>query len=258
MLAPAVHLAELTTTEAADALESAEVALLPTGSTEQHGPALPLATDALTAEAVATGLDRTDVVVLPTVPVGVSEHHRQFDGTLWLSAPTFEAAIRETLSSVASHGVRKAIIVNGHGGNTAANRQAARRLRTERTAFVAPWNWWDGVPDATADALFDEAGGHADARESSVVLHLRPDLVDRDMLAAAEEGASEGWGRDVAGADVGFDTIDFSASGATGTPTAADADAGRQLLEAAGESLTTLVDWLVDEPLESLWPAPHQ
>ena len=253
-----MRLADLTTTDAAAVLDAVEVALLPTGSTEQHGPALPLSTDAVTAESVATSLDRDDVVVLPTVPVGVSDHHRLFDGTLWLEVDTFEAVVREVLAGVASHGIRKAVIVNGHGGNTAANRRAARALRADETAFVAPWNWWEGVPDDLEADLFDEAGGHADAGESSVMLHLREALVDVDALADAESSGAAAWGRDVAGADVGFDTVDFTASGATGRPTQADADAGRQLLEAAATSLDTLVDWLSERPLETLWPAPHK
>lgn len=253
-----MQLAELTTTEAAEALAAAEVALLPTGSTEQHGPALPLSTDAMTAEAVTASVERDDVVRLPTVAVGVSEHHRQFHGTLWLEEETFEAVVRETVESVASHGVRKVVLVNGHGGNIGALRRAARWLRTTETAFAVPWHWWTGVPDDLKDSLFDEEGGHADAGESSVVLALREELVDRDALEAAEADGSKGWGLEVAGADVGFDTIDFSASGATGKPTLADAEAGHELLEAAGASLDELLDWLVDQPLESLWSKPHQ
>lgn len=253
-----MRLADLTTTDAADALKATEVALLPTGSTEQHGPALPLSTDAVSAESVAERLERDDVVQLPTIPIGVSEHHRQFHGTLWLSAETFEAAVRETLEAVASHGVRKSVILNGHGGNTAANTRAARRLRTDETAFAAPWDWWEGVPDALPEELFDEGGGHADAGESSTLLHLREELVDVDALEAAEAGAPDSWGRDVAGASVGFDTLDFSASGATGRPTQASADAGRQLVEAAVESLDELVGWLVDQPLDGLWSKPHK
>ena len=253
-----MELGSLTTTAAAEALERAEVALLPVGSTEQHGPALPLSTDALAAESVAAACDRDDVVRLPTLPVGVSAHHRQFHGTLWLDEATFASAVEEVLASAASHGLRKAVVVNGHGGNVAALDAAARRLRADRTAFVAPWSWWRGVPDDLPDALFDQGGGHADAVETSVLLHLAPALVDRDALEAAEAGASEDWGLEVGGAQVGFDTLDFSDSGATGRPTQGDADAGRQLLEAAGEALDELVDWLVERPLESLWPKPHR
>lgn len=253
-----MRLADLTTTDAAEALDQAEVALLPTGSTEQHGPALPLSTDAVTAESVASELDRDDVVQLPTVSVGVSEHHRQFHGTLWLAGETFETVVRETLESVASHSVRKAVIVNGHGGNRDANTRAARRLRAAETAFAAPWSWWEGVPEDLPEDLFDEDGGHADASESSVMLHLRERIVNADALADAEAGASDGWGHDVAGASIGFDTLDFSESGATGKPTQADPDAGRQLVEAAVESLDELVDWLVEQPLAELWSKPHK
>lgn len=253
-----MRLADLTTTDAADGLAAAEVALLPTGSTEQHGPALPLSTDAVSAETVAARLERDDVVQLPTVPVGVSEHHRQFHGTLWLSEGTYESVVRETLASVASHGLRKAIIVNGHGGNEAANARAARRLRAEGTAFAAPWSWFDGVPEELSDGLFDEGGGHADAGESSVMLHLRDGLVDRDALEAAEAGGVDSWGREVAGAAVGFDTLDFSESGATGKPTQAREEAGRQLIDAGVDALDELVDWLVERPIEELWPKPHK
>jgi creatinine amidohydrolase len=79
-------LAEQTTTAAAADLAAAEVAVLPVGSTEQHGPALPLGMDHLAAEAFArTATERDDAVVLPTLPIGVSDHHRQFDGTLVVS-----------------------------------------------------------------------------------------------------------------------------------------------------------------------------
>ena len=251
-------LAERTTTTAADALEAAEVAVLPTGSTEQHGPALALGMDHVAAEAFArTATDRDDAVVLPTVPVGVSEHHRQFDGTLYVSEETFERYVRETLSSLAEHGVRKAVVVNGHGGNTNALRGAARTLRQDGTAFAPPWNWWESVEDV-ADDLFDEEGGHADAMESSLLWYLREELVDPDALEAAEDGASESWGKSVHGATLGFDTIDFSESGAVGRPTEADPEKGEEVFAAARDQLHALLDWLAERPLEDCWPRDHK
>ncbi|MXV61002.1 creatininase family protein [Natronorubrum sp. JWXQ-INN-674] len=251
-------LAEHTTTTAADALEDAEVAVIPTGSTEQHGPALALGMDHMAAEAFArTASDRDDAVVLPTVPVGVSEHHRQFDGTLYVTEETFERYVGETISSLAEHGVRKAVVVNGHGGNSSALRRAARTLREDRTAFAPPWNWWDSVEDL-ADDLFDEEGGHADAMESSLLWHLREDLVDPDALEAAEAGASEAWGETVHGAALGFDTIDFSESGAVGRPTQADPEKGAQVFDAARDHLHALLDWLAERPLEDCWAREHK
>jgi creatinine amidohydrolase len=250
-------LSEHTTTTAADALADAEVGLLPTGSTEQHGPALPLSTDFTTAEALARSLDRDDAVVLPTVPVGVSEHHRQFDGTLYVDPETFEWYVQETLASLAEHGVRKAVVVNGHGGNTGALQRAARSLRRDGVAFAAPWSWWEAVPDVVEDE-FGETGGHADAAESSVMLHLAGEHVREDALEEAEAGASDSWGLSVQGAEIGFDTADFSESGAVGTPTDASAAAGERIVDAASDRLDALVDWLADQRLEDLQPEPHR
>ena len=246
-----------TTTTVAEAFEEAEVVLLPTGSTEQHGPALPLGTDFLVAEALARSLDRPDAVVLPTVPVGVSEHHRQFDGSLYVDPETFERYVAGIIASAAEHGVQKAVLVNGHGGNAGALNRAARSLRRDRVAFAPPWNWWDSVGDVL-DEEFDEEGGHADASESSMVLHIAEELVREDDLDDAETGASDGWGRQLHGANVGFDTIDFSENGAVGEPTQGSREAGERLFEAASDQLAALVSWLAEREVEDLWPEPHR
>ena len=246
-----------TTTTAADALDGANVAIVPTGSTEQHGPALPLGMDFMAGEALARSLDRDDVVVLPTIPVGVSEHHRQFHGTLWVTPETFERFVAETISSMASHGLRKVVVVNGHGGNSGALQRAARTLRGEETAFVAPWNWWESVGDLP-DELFEEGGGHADAAETSMMYHIATELVRADSLEDAAAGASDSWGTNVHGANVGFDTLDFSESGAVGDPTQGSPEAGEQLFEHASSELDALVDWLSDQPFEDLLPRTHK
>lgn len=251
-------LAEHTTTTAAEALADAEVAVLPTGSTEQHGPALPLGTDFMTAEALArSAADREDVVVLPTIPVGVSDHHRQFHGTLWTRPETFEAYVADTIESIASHGVQKAIVVNGHGGNADALRRAARGLRADEVAFVAPWDWWNSVGDLVEE-LFGEFPGHADEVETSMMLAVAGDPVREDALAEAEEGASESWGEVVHGANVGFDTADFTETGAVGSPTEGSAEAGHKLFEKASAELDALVTWLAEQDFPDLLPREHR
>ncbi len=254
-----MQLVEHTTTTAAAALADAEVAVLPTGSVEQHGPALPLGTDALVADALAGTLaDRDDAVVLPPVSVGVSEHHRQFHGTLWVSEETFEAVVRETLASAASHGLRKAVVVNGHGGNSGAIGRAVRHLRGEETAFAAPWDWWESCEAAATD-LFGSGGiGHADEMETSMVMAVAEGLVREDRLDEAEAGAADSWGRSVHGASVGFDTADFSDSGAVGSPTEGSAEAGQRLFDRASDELGALVDWLAERPFEDLLPEAHR
>ena len=251
-----MRLAQQTTASLGDA---AEVAVLPVGSVEQHGPALPLGTDFMAAEAVADAVaNRDDALVLPTLPVGVSEHHRQFDGTLWIHPGTFEDYVADTLASVASHGIRKAVVVNGHGGNTDAITRAARRLRQEEIAFAAPWAWWSNL-DGLDEELFGEAGiGHADELETSMVAHVAPDLVREERLEDAEAGAADSWGRSVHGANVGFDTADFSDSGAVGQPTRGSAEAGARLFEQATDELDALLDWLVAQPFDALLPEAHR
>ena len=100
-----MDLATETWTDAA--ASDAELALLPVGSTEQHGPHAPLGTDTLNAEAVAeAAADRyaEPVVVAPAIPVGVAEEHRRFSGTLWTSESTFRSYVRDVVGSLAAHG----------------------------------------------------------------------------------------------------------------------------------------------------------
>ncbi|NEU57463.1 creatininase family protein [Halorussus sp. MSC15.2] len=252
------YLHEHTTTTAADAFAEAEVAVLPTGSVEQHGPALPLGTDLLAARAVAeTVADRTDAVLLPPIPVGVSAHHRQFDGTLWTDPETFERYVADIVAGVAEHGVRKAVVVNGHGGNDDALRRAARGLRDEEVAFAAPWNWWSNL-DALVEEELDTSLGHADEVETSMMLAVAGDLVREAALEDAEERGADSWGETVRGASVGFDAIDFTESGAVGRPTEGSAAVGEKLLDHASEDLAALVEWLAEQDAASLWPRGHK
>ncbi|KTG09701.1 creatininase [Haloprofundus marisrubri] len=251
-------LAEETTTTASDAFRDTSVAVLPTGSVEQHGPALPLGTDFLAAETVARTVDRDDTVVLPTVPVGVSDHHRQFSGTLWTDPTTFENYVADIAASIASHGVKKVVVVNGHGGNVDALSRAARRLRADEVAFVAPWNWWSNLDDLTKELFGTPGIGHADAIETSMVYAIDDELVREGALEAAEAGASESWGRSVHGAEIGFDTADFSESGAVGEPTKGSKEAGDRLLEQAASELDSLLDWLAAQPFSDLLPEDHR
>ena len=251
-------LATQSSTEAVEVIDSAAVAVLPTGSTEQHGPALPLGMDHYAAQAFARAVaDDERVLTLPTIPVGVSPHHMQFDGSLTVSDETFAAYVRETIASLAAHGLQKVIVVNGHGGNVAALNRAARDLRADETAFAPTWNWWDAVEEL-ADELFEEGGGHADAAESSLIWHLHEEYVDPDGLQEAEDHGAATWGRSVHGASVGFDTIDFTESGAVGSPTQASKEKGERLFDAATTELEGLIEWLADRPLTECWQRDHR
>jgi creatinine amidohydrolase len=242
-----MHLAESTWTDAA-AVETS-LALVPVGSTEQHGPHAPLGTDALAAETVAAaGADAYDgdVVVAPPIPVGVAEEHRHFAGTLWVSEDTFRDYVRETVVSLASHGWDRVVVVNGHGGNVAALRELCGRVTRHDGAYAVPFTWFDAVSlDADDDPPVDLEGvamGHGGPVETSLVRAVAPDLVPEDRLAEAAAGAADGWGEWHAGTNLAYDSAEFTDNGVVGDPSRSDPELGAWLCDRAAEKLASLLD----------------
>jgi len=231
-----MHLADATWTDADGA--ATDLALLPVGSTEQHGPHAPLATDALNAETVAAAAaDAYDgeVVVAPTVSVGVSAEHRQFTGTLWVSADTFRAYVRETVASLASHGWDRVVLVNGHGGNTAALREVAGTITREDDAYAVPFTWFEAVGDHRAEM------GHAGPLETALLRHVHPDLVREERIEEARAGASDRWGDWEDRVNLAYDVAEFTENGVIGDPADGGADRGEILLELARDALVELL-----------------
>mgnify|MGYP000377405051 CR=1 FL=1 len=237
-----MHLAEVAWPDADAA--ATDLALLPVGSTEQHGPHAPLGTDRIAAEAVAArGAETYDgeVVVAPPVPVGVAEEHRHFAGTLWVTEETFRRYVRETVESLASHGWDRVVVVNGHGGNVAPLRECCGRVTRDGDAYAVPFTWFDAVDPEAAGLPADASMGHGGPVETSLVRHLHPDLVDTEAFAQAREEGAEGWGEWVAGANLAYDTAEFSDSGAVGDPGTSDPEVGGALLAAAADALVDLL-----------------
>jgi len=236
-----MHLSEATWTDA-DAAET-DLALLPVGSTEQHGPHAPLGTDALTAEAVAeAGAAAYDgeVVVGPTIPVGIAEEHRHFTGTLWVSEDTFRDYVRETVASLASHGWDRVIVVNGHGGNVDALREICGRLTRDGDAYAVPFTWFDSV--SLDDAPEDVAMGHGGAVETALLRAVAPGLVREERLDDAAAGAADGWGEWQNGVNLAYDTAEFSENGAVGDPREGTERLGEWLEKEATAALVALLD----------------
>jgi creatinine amidohydrolase len=244
--------------QARQLFQSSKVALVPVGSTEQHGPHLPLGTDFLTAQALAQTVARElNLICTPVIPIGVSEHHRQFWGTLWVSPETLRRYMREIAHSLATHGVRRIVFVNGHGGNNAALQEICRELRAENI-FAVLWAWWlDPEVQKLTNELFRSRGTHAGAIETSIVLAIDPSLVDRTQIEAAARGASEVFATTKDGAQLPLDTIDFSQSGATLDPREASHEAGQKIFQRARERLTALVRWLEQVSEDELRVKPH-
>ncbi len=186
-----MYLADETWPDLDDYVAPESLALVPLGSTEQHGPHLPLATDHLIAEALAReAADRTGYLCTPTVNVGVSPHHRQFHGTMWVDPPQFRDYVESMTRNLAYHGIDRVVFVNAHGGNVQHLREVGRRLRDDGTMYAIEWMWDESIPDLVTD-LFDHPGPHGGPKETAMIHHLRSELVRDDRLDDARDGGSE-------------------------------------------------------------------
>ncbi|SEA21360.1 creatinine amidohydrolase [Haloplanus vescus] len=236
-----MHLSDATWTDVRDA--DTDLALLPVGSTEQHGPHAPLGTDAMHAETVAeAGADRYDgsVVVAPPVSVGVSEEHRQFAGSLWVSPDTFRQYVRDVVRSLAHHGFNRVVVVNGHGGNVPALGEVTATITRHDDAYAVPFTWFEAVGEHSSDM------GHGGPLETALLRATHPELVREDRMEEAQAGASDGWGDWVSRTNLAHDTAEFTENGVVGDPDAGDAELGDELLESAAASLDHLLQAVAD------------
>jgi len=240
--------------------ESESLALVPLGSTEQHGPHLPEATDHLIAEAFAReAADRTGYLCTPTINVGVSGHHRQFHGTMWVDPPAFRQYMESLTRNLTTHGIDRVIYVNAHGGNVEHLREVGARLRQEEVAYAIEWMWDESIPELVDDC-FEQNGPHGGPKETAMIKHLEPALVHDDRLEKARDTgipSVEDAGTVKHGSQTFYDAIDNSDNGVFGDQTDATAEKGAQLFEAASDQLVQLCEWLAEQEFEDLLPADH-
>ena len=250
-----MELARLTWPDARDAIRAATAALLPVGAVEQHGLHLPLGTDWYIARHIARDASaRNDLILLPGISVGVSHEHGQFWGTLTVSTDQLRDHAISIARSLAGHGLRRIVFVNGHGSNCAPLKEAGRRLRRDGIhAFV--FNWWQSVAPTLA-ALFPEPTAHAGSVETSAMLAIDPGLVCEERFDQATESVE--WGTHVEGVQVGFDAASFSDQGNVGDPRLANIEKGKRLLADARDSLSRFCAWLAARTDEDLAPVPHK
>ena len=203
------------------------VLVLPLGSAEQHGPHLPLCTDAMVAEELARAVvaDRDDLVLAPTMWLGASGEHEGFAGTLSIGTEVLARVVTEVVRS-SRQSFRGVVVVNGHGGNADA---LARAVATA---------------DEEADELlvhaprFPEADTHAGRTETSLLLAIEPSLVRQDEAMAGNTAPLSA----LAGALRSSGVRSVSANGVLGDPAGASADEGRSLLAGATDRLKIEID----------------
>jgi creatinine amidohydrolase len=171
-------LQEMTWTDVEDYLKTCDMVIIPIGSTEQHGPHLPLGTDSYIATDMAKMISaRTGVMVAPVLLTGYSVYHSGFSGTLSLKPETMEQVLFESAEMLIKHGFRRIMFLNGHGGNTIVQSKTIHRINHNTEAIaVALGDYARGEPEPQKD-WFDQ---HAGIGETSVMLFLEPELVRMD------------------------------------------------------------------------------
>ncbi len=249
-------LSELSWEEAKAELGKSDTAVVPVGANEQHGPQNPLGTDFLVAEALAKEVSaRTGILTLPVVPFGVSSHHRQFHGTIAISPAAFRAYMKGILSSLRSYGIRKVLVINGHGGNTSSLVELAREVREAGEMYVVSTEWWHISAELLPKLFPPEERMHAGSEETSVVLGLFPKLSKLKRVSVGSEEPRFSWEKHV---DLPWETRDMTPSGVIGRIRGVSADRGRQVVEVVVAELCKIAEDLKATPWEELKPKPPQ
>ncbi|MFL5602427.1 MAG: creatininase family protein [Gemmatimonadaceae bacterium] len=216
-----------------------DVAILPWGATEPHNFHLPYATDNYPTSAIAERAAEiawkkgAKVVVLPTIPFGVNTGQLDLELAINVNPSTQFALLSDIASALAGQGVKKLVIMNGHGGNDF--KQMIRELQPKLEIFICTINWWTCVKGAD---YFDEPGDHAGEMETSVMMALEPDLV----RPLSEAGPGKARKFRVAGLRDGWVWAprhwrEVTDDTGTGNPKAATAEKGEKFLQVATEKI---------------------
>jgi creatinine amidohydrolase/Fe(II)-dependent formamide hydrolase-like protein len=251
-------LAEMTWPDAQAQLKEVDVALLPVGSIEQHGPHLPLDTDAFDASYLAHRVAETcrppKPLVLPLIPYGVSYHHEDFSGTLSISPKTLSQLVYEVGMSAARHGITKLVIINGHGGNIPALQFAAQMINRDAHIFTCVETGETSEKDI--GALTETPNDvHAGEVETSTALANRPHLVKLDKarkfiprfsskyLNFSSKRSVEWYAR----------VAKISTTGVLGDPTKASREKGEKIWEIMIKHLVEFVEDLNSMSLDEIY-----
>jgi creatinine amidohydrolase len=250
----------LTWPEVADVAREDRVCLIPVATLEDHGHHLPIDADLRIVEEIcrrAAAAAPDEIVLMPAVPHGYSPHHMDFPGPITIGWDTFTRYLVDVGTSLARHGFRRILYLNGHGSNQNPTEMAARLVTVEHPGVISAAAFYLTSPEGLAaiEAVRDSARGgmaHACELETSIYLAIDPDAVD--MARAVDEqsypSTDHAW----------FDWSDgslkvmpwwssFSRTGVQGSPTLATADKGRALLDAAVDECVAYVRELRGMPV---------
>lgn len=227
--------------------ETPRTVVIPFGATEPHGGQLPYGTDVYETDAIAgraCQLARqrgSAVLTLPTIPFGVQTSQQAFPLAMNLYPSTLNTILSDLTESLDNSGVEKAVVLNGHGGNDFYTQ--LRELYGKRNLYLVQVSWFRMCENLAAE-LFTPGGDHANDMETSLMLHLRPDLVDMSLAGpqpTAEyrlRAMREGWARSPRPWDR------YTEDSGAGDPRAATAEKGKQYFDAVCEELADFLSEL--------------
>ena len=238
-----MRFAEMTAPEIRKLSRDETLILAPIAACEQHSGHLPVFTDSILVGAVADGVERNlrgRVLLLPVLWMGASEHHLPFGGTLTATLPTYELMLMDLLSPLLKDGFSRIMLLNGHGGNIDPLHMALRRLDALfPKAVLTGAAYWDiAEAEIAAQCLGPrKVMGHACEIETSMMMHLRPDLVRTELILDDPDETPEAitglfWARDF-GRRTDHEAV--------GYPEKANAERGRAMLEGIVQKMTEVV-----------------
>ena len=172
-----MYLGKMTTAQAKEAFKNDPIIVIPVGSTEQHGTQSALGTDYMVPSYLADHIEDVDnVIVAPTVPYGVCPYHLSFEGSINIGYEGLYLVLHGIMDSLMQHGVRRFVVLNGHGGNTPSIDRAALEVYN-KGGVCASVDWWSLV--AQLDDRFQ--GGHGDVLETSAMMAIDPESVHLEL-----------------------------------------------------------------------------
>jgi creatinine amidohydrolase len=227
------------------------VVILPVGAMEDHGPHLPLDTDNLIVSEIAKGVAEKmpeEVLLLPLIPFGFNEHHKDFPGVIYIQPETLLHFVADVTSSLAHHGFRRILILNGHGSNHPVLDLAARKTVIATECLCASVSYWNLIGETLRANRKSRLGGmaHACELETSIYLYFDPDHVHLDKAAESivHDEKSRYFCLDLMGGAKAMAMQWWSAQTADGTmgdPTVAAPRQGKIFFEAAVSELIGLI-----------------
>lgn len=246
---PQYRLGDMTSRDTEKIDKSRSVALVPVGAFEQHGPAMPMATDQIRAvalcDSVAKRMEGT-AFVGPELPVGISIHHTTFPGTMSLAPETFIQVITEYATELHRNGWQRVLVVTGHGGNNSALGVVAQRLLQEAPSLEFAWTPITGLAADRIRAFGTaEVTGHCGEAETAQMLHIAPHLVRDELLQPGTTGLDEMDSlprlsrRARPSLSVTWDRL--SANGVLGDPTRSTKELGADIIQTATETICDYV-----------------